>query len=155
MGDDLVVTTGSIRTPDTAIPNKIAGECEMTLDMRSLDDEAFARFSAVIDRELDELAAEMGVTFEADPSIIIPPNHSDPVLMAHLRKGAESLGIGVQEMPSGAGHDAANFGAAGIPFAMLFIANQKGSHNPDEAMRMDDFLAAARVLTEALVRYDE
>ena len=155
MGDDLVVTTGSIRTPDTAIPNKIAGECEMTLDMRSLDDEAFARFSAVIDRELDELAAEMGVTFEADPSIIIPPNHSDPVLMADLRKGAESLGIGVQEMPSGAGHDAANFGAAGIPFAMLFIANQKGSHNPDEAMRMDDFLAAARVLTEALVRYDE
>ena len=75
--------------------------------------------------------------------------------MAHLRKGAESLGIGVQEMPSGAGHDAANFGAAGIPFAMLFIANQNGSHNPDEAMRMDDFLSAARVLTEALVRYDE
>lgn len=155
MGDDLVVTTGSIRTPDTAIPNKIAGECEMTLDMRSLDDEAFERFSAVIDRELDQIAQEMGVTFESDPSIIIPPNHSDPVLMAHLRKGAESLGIGVMEMPSGAGHDAANFGSAGIPFAMLFIANQKGSHNPDEAMRMDDFLAAARVLTEALIRYDE
>lgn len=154
MGDDLVVTTGSIRTPDTAIPNKIAGDCVMTLDMRSLDDDAFYRFSRVIDDELDAIAKEMGVEFSSDPALIIPPNHSDPKIMALLRKSAESIGIGVQEMASGAGHDAANFGAAGIPFAMLFIANQKGSHNPDEAMRLDDFLAAAEVLTEALLRFD-
>jgi N-carbamoyl-L-amino-acid hydrolase len=28
---------------------------------------------------------------------------------------------------------------------MLFVRNQNGSHNPDEAMRMEDFAAACAV----------
>lgn len=154
MGHDLVVTTGGIRTPDTAIFNKISGACTMTLDMRSLDDAVFAAFSKRIDETLADLSQEMGVTFSMDPAIIIPPNHSDAKLVGRLHQAAKTLGIGVQEMPSGAGHDAANFGAAGVPFAMLFIANQNGSHNPREAMRTDDFLAAAHVLTQAVEDFD-
>ncbi len=30
---------------------------------------------------------------------------------------------------------------------MIFIRNENGSHNPREAMTMDDFLAGAAVLT--------
>jgi N-carbamoyl-L-amino-acid hydrolase len=30
---------------------------------------------------------------------------------------------------------------------MIFIRNAHGSHNPDEAMALDDFAAAARLLT--------
>ncbi|WP_156341256.1 M20/M25/M40 family metallo-hydrolase, partial [Pseudomonas sp. NBRC 111132] len=48
--------------------------------------------------------------------------------------------------PSGAGHDAAVFANVGIPSAMIFIRNQHGSHNPHEAMGLDDFLAATEVL---------
>jgi N-carbamoyl-L-amino-acid hydrolase len=33
---------------------------------------------------------------------------------------------------------------------MLFIRNEHGSHNPREAMRMDDFMAATKVLHEAV-----
>jgi N-carbamoyl-L-amino-acid hydrolase len=55
-------------------------------------------------------------------------------------------------MPSGAGHDAAVFAAAGVPAAMLFVRNQHGSHNPYEAMRMDDFALAARVIARAVGR---
>ena len=155
MGDDLVVTTGSIRTPDTAIFNKISGECEMTLDMRSLDDAAFARFSAVIDRTLEEVADETGVRFERDPAVVIAPNHCDERLVGRLADAAGRLGIGVERMASGAGHDAANFGAAGVPFAMLFIANQNGSHNPHEAMKLEDFLAATHVMAETVAAFDE
>ncbi|WP_443743166.1 hydantoinase/carbamoylase family amidase [Sutterella sp.] len=155
MGRDLVVTTGAIRTPDTAMFNVIAGECTMTLDMRSLEDETFARFSKKIDRILDDLTEETGVAFTMDPPALIAPNHSDAKLVERLKAAAARLSIGVQEMPSGAGHDAANFGAAGIPFAMLFIANQEGSHNPREAMRTDDFLAAAHILTDAVMHFDD
>lgn len=154
MGHDLVVTTGAIRTPDTAIFNKIAGQCEMTLDMRSLDDEVFSHFSHVIDNTLQDIAQEMGVTFTMDPAVVIAPNHADASLMTRLQAAADQLGIGIQEMASGAGHDAANFGAAGVPFAMLFIANQNGSHNPREAMKMEDFLAAAHILTQAVTSFD-
>ena len=45
-------------------------------------------------------------------------------------------------LPSGAAHDAAAFAAAGTPTAMVFIRNEHGSHNPDEAMTIDDFMAA-------------
>ena len=35
----------------------------------------------------------------------------------------------------------------GIPTAMIFVRNEHGSHNPDEAMALDDFAVA----TEALI----
>ena len=35
----------------------------------------------------------------------------------------------------------------GVPAGMLFVRNQNGSHNPHEAMRMEDFAAATTVLT--------
>ena len=154
LGHDLVVTTGCLATPDTAIFNKISGACDMSLDMRTLSETTFAAFSREIDETLAFLEKDMGVTFTVDPAIIVPPNHSDAALLAKLENAAQSLGIGIQKMASGAGHDAANFGAAGIPFAMLFIANQNGSHNPDEAMKTEDFLAAAAVLTKAVLSLD-
>ena len=53
-------------------------------------------------------------------------------------------------MASGASHDSAAFAAAGVPTAMLFVRNPHGSHNPDEAMDLDDFMAAVDILTRWL-----
>jgi beta-ureidopropionase / N-carbamoyl-L-amino-acid hydrolase len=33
-----------------------------------------------------------------------------------------------------------------VPTNMIFIRNENGSHNPDEAMSMTDFADAARLL---------
>jgi len=41
------------------------------------------------------------------------------------------LGLPDEEIPSGAGHDAAVFANEGIPSAMIFVRNENGSHNPD------------------------
>ena len=70
---------------------------------------------------------------------------------ARLSALCAQAGIAHLDMPSGAGHDAAVFSYAGVPTAMLFIRNQSGSHNPHEHMEMSDFLAATRVLREALL----
>ena len=51
---------------------------------------------------------------------------------------------------SGAGHDAAVFANAGIPSAMIFVRNQNGSHNPQEAMAIEDFLAGIAVMRDAI-----
>ena len=53
-------------------------------------------------------------------------------------------------IPSGAGHDAAVFANAGIPTAMIFIRNDKGSHNPDESMTIEDFIKGTEILYLAL-----
>jgi N-carbamoyl-L-amino-acid hydrolase len=68
-----------------------------------------------------------------------------------LRKCARDLGLPDEPMASGAGHDAATFAGAGIPSAMVFVRNKNGSHNPDEAMTMDDFLAGLSVMRAAIV----
>ena len=49
-------------------------------------------------------------------------------------------------IPSGAGHDAALFANAGIPSGMLFVRNQNGSHNPHEAMEIDDFMRGVQAM---------
>jgi N-carbamoyl-L-amino-acid hydrolase len=54
------------------------------------------------------------------------------------------------DIPSGAGHDAADFHEAGVRAAMIFVRNDHGSHNPHDAMEMDDFALGTRLLTWTL-----
>jgi N-carbamoyl-L-amino-acid hydrolase len=54
------------------------------------------------------------------------------------------------EMASGAGHDAAIFSKLGIPTAMVFVRNDHGSHNADEAMSLDDFAVGTRAMMELI-----
>ena len=53
-------------------------------------------------------------------------------------------------MPSGAGHDSSVFANAGVPSGMIFVRNDKGSHNPHEAMDFDDFFQATEILNGAM-----
>ena len=57
------------------------------------------------------------------------------------------------EMASGAGHDAAVFANVGIPTGMIFVRNENGSHNPDEAMTLEDFDTGARALLGLLMDF--
>ncbi|MBN8898455.1 MAG: M20/M25/M40 family metallo-hydrolase, partial [Rhodospirillales bacterium] len=63
---------------------------------------------------------------------------------------AAALEIPVIELGSPASHDAAAFAASGVPVGMLFVRNENGSHNPREAMSIDDFLAGTAILTHWL-----
>jgi acetylornithine deacetylase/succinyl-diaminopimelate desuccinylase-like protein len=54
------------------------------------------------------------------------------------------------DIPSGASHDSATFADAGVPTAMLFIRNANGSHNPDEAMEIANFIDVTKLLSAAL-----
>ncbi len=62
-----------------------------------------------------------------------------------------ALSLPTETIPSGAGHDAAIFANAGVPSAMIFVRNEHGSHNPREAMEIDDFLKGAELLYHALL----
>ena len=68
-----------------------------------------------------------------------------------VREAALDLGLKTCDLPSGAGHDAGVFANAGIPSAMIFVRNENGSHNPLEAMDLNDFMDALDVLHTALL----
>ena len=43
------------------------------------------------------------------------------------------------------------FANAGIPAAMIFVRNDRGSHDPDEAMDVADFAAGLTLLRHAIL----
>ena len=92
-----------------------------------------------------EIEARRGVRFDLGPEGGSRPSLMDAGVQAGLRRAAEALGIPALVMASGGGHDAAAFAQAGIPAGMLFVRNQHGSHNPKEAMRIEDFSKACAV----------
>lgn len=150
-GADVTITVGQFTTdPEMHAFSKVPGEVRFSLDVRSQSvatmDEVHRRFL-----HMCELTAEeRGVRFELGPLIRSTPALMDDTLRARMVRIAHDLGIPALEMASGAGHDAAVFANSGVPTAMLFIRNANGSHNPDEAMAMEDFATATTVLIELL-----
>ena len=130
-GADLVVTSGELYT-DAALhgPSKIAGETRFVLDIRSLSDETMeACRRRGPQRRRAHRARPTGSAFDLGATSDSPPAVMDARLRARLLRLLDQP----FEMASGAGHDAAVFAKVGIPCGMIFVRNDHGSHNPDEA----------------------
>ncbi len=95
---------------------------------------------------LDALVAAIG--FE-------PSHRTDPVAMSGEPLAALRAAVpGAPELVSGAGHDAAVLGAAGVPAAMLFVRSLNGgvSHSPAELSAEPDIELGIAALAFALDR---
>ncbi len=146
-GDDLVVTSGEFFTDPAAHgPSKVAGLTRFVLDMRSLSGATMRDMADHARSAAARIGSAYRVRFDLGETSDSPPALMDPRLRGMLRKT-----LGEFEMASGAGHDAAMFAAEGIPTAMIFIRNANGSHNPDEAMAMEDFAVGAGALSSLLL----
>lgn len=149
-GHRLVCTFCTLATTAEAGFTKIAGEASFMLDVRAVDpasvDAIFAKLAVLV----LEIEARRGVRFDLGPETGSTASPMDAGVRAGLLRAAQAAGVAATEMASGGGHDAAAFAAAGIPSGMLFVRNQNGSHNPHEAMRMEDFASACAVVTQWL-----
>ena len=146
-GRDFAFTIGKFFTDaEWHAMTKIAGAVEFSLDMRSLDGDFIESMTERVRDIAAGIAERRGVTFELGAFTRAAPGPMDSAIMAGMQEGALALAIPSMVIASGASHDAAAFAAAGVPTQMLFIRNANGSHNPDEAMAIDDFMAATRLL---------
>lgn len=152
-GQDLVVTVGTIGTdPAEHAISRIPGLVRFSLEARSESADTLAAFDALLHEECAAIESATGVAFRFDRRRDTAPAQMDPALIASLREAATALGLPGETMPSGAGHDAAVFANHGVPSAMIFVRNAHGSHNPNEAMAMTDFLDGTRLLLAALAQ---
>src|ERR1700722_6054091 len=150
-GRDLVITTGVVSTdPHEHAIARIPGKLRFSFELRSQSKETLEAFYDLFLSECRLVGEERGVEFKLDRRLESSPAVMDPGWVARLRAAARALGLPDEEIPSGAGHDAAVFANEGIPSAMIFVRNENGSHNPDEAMTIDDFLAGVAIMREAL-----
>jgi N-carbamoyl-L-amino-acid hydrolase len=145
-GLPLVCTFCTFATTEQAGMAKIPGELTFQLDIRSPDGAVIDHMYTVLDAAVAEVSTKRGVTVLLEDQNSTPPTPMDDGVQQGLMRAAEALGVAYKRMPSGGGHDAGNFAAAGIPSGMLFVRNQDGSHNPQEAMRLADFAQAAAVM---------
>jgi beta-ureidopropionase / N-carbamoyl-L-amino-acid hydrolase len=150
-GRDLVITAGIVGTdPNEHAIARIPGRLRFSLEFRSQSKETLEAFYDLFLSECQLVGEQRGVEFKLDRRLETAPATMDATWIDRLRAAARGLGLPDEPMPSGAGHDAAVFANQGVPSSMIFVRNQNGSHNPDEAMEIDDFVAGVAVMSAAL-----
>ncbi|WP_446469590.1 hydantoinase/carbamoylase family amidase [Xenorhabdus stockiae] len=150
-GEDLVVTTGIFQTDsEEHAVSRIPGHVSFSLEARSLNTDILKAFSEDIFTEVQAVSQARGVKFIFDSPVFTAPATLDDTVLAAIKRSCHSLSVKHLELASGAGHDSANFANQGIPTGMLFVRNQNGSHNPHEAMNMDDFMQGIRVIKQTI-----
>ncbi|MFC6744523.1 M20/M25/M40 family metallo-hydrolase [Methylobacterium persicinum] len=114
--------------------------------MRSTEPALLDRIEAALAQRVAEIEAARGVRFALGERTGSTPARMSSALIEALSGHARRLAIPFRTMASGAGHDTATLAGQGVPSTMIFIRNQNGSHNPHEAMRIEDLCAAATLV---------
>ncbi len=130
----------------------VPGEFHFSLDVRAYDEAVLAELDRQVDAIIAGIEQRRGVRFHRGPKARAAVGQVDQAMMRALEDGAAKLGIPVLPLGSPASHDAAAFAAAGVPMGMIFIRNENGSHNPREAMTIDDFIAGVSLMTWYLLQ---
>jgi N-carbamoyl-L-amino-acid hydrolase len=147
-GRPMAFTIGRFHTdPNEHALTKVAGQLTLSLDVRAYAAAHLADLEVQLFELVRDIERKRAVRFDlgARTSAEVAPSH--PGLFSRLTDHAKALGIPAMPLASPASHDTATFTIAGVPSAMLFVRNANGSHNPREAMEIDDFLDGVSVLT--------
>jgi N-carbamoyl-L-amino-acid hydrolase len=151
-GDDFACTVGMFATDaERHAMTIVPGEVRFSLDFRSVDPKFLARCEARVREHAATIAARRHVEIDLGTATRAAPGRMDPRLVEGFRHAAQQMEIPCMQITSGASHDAAAFADAGVPTSMLFIRNDHGSHNPDEAMALEDFIDTTKLLAAGLL----
>ena len=147
---DWVATVGQLHVPSGSI-NVIPGACHFSVDLRAPVDDQRDLLEANIVKALQAIADSRGVTLTMDRILAVPAAPSHPDWQAKWERAVQSLGLPVQRMTSGAGHDAMKLHSI-MPQAMLFVRGENAgiSHNPLESSTVDDIDLAVQALQHLL-----
>ena len=150
MGGTQVGTVGALRLhPD--LVNVVAARAKLIVDLRNTDDEDLQAAERRLLTELKRIAEAEGVSVDTRWVARFEPVVFDPRVVTLVESTAKSLGLSVQRMPSGAGHDAQIL-AAVCPAGMVFVPSVNGiSHNPAEHTEPDDLVVGSNVLLNTVV----
>jgi allantoate deiminase len=133
--------------------NVIPGKVRFSVDVRAPTDEKRHAAVAAIRAELEAIMKRRNVTMAITPLWEAKTSPCDPVMQRQFAAAIAEDGGRVHHLPSGAGHD----GMALIdiaPIGMLFVRCKGGiSHNPAEAVTLDDVAAGARAFARFIASF--
>jgi len=149
----LLGTVGQINVPGGAI-NVVAGRSDMSLDIRSSDENTLARGIADVQAQITQIEQSRGVTITLAELLRAPVVPCAEALQRRFADVLQKASLPVRYLPSGAGHDAVMFDGL-APIGMLFVRCGNGgiSHNPLETVAEADAGLAANVLLDLLMNF--
>src|SRR5581483_12334959 len=109
LGRPAVTTVGRI-VVEPNFPNIVPERVEFTIDARHPDPAARLAMYAEQEDLMRRIAAERGLGLSWEVFGDLPPHPCDPAIVAALSAAAEAQGVQFMEIPSGAVHDAQQFG---------------------------------------------
>lgn len=141
----VVATVGRLEVSPGAV-NVIPGKVELTLDIRSISDDARDELSDELFKTLENKAEHNGLQLR----VIQTHNASSVVCDSRLTNSLSNIVKNITGEPtvltSGAGHDAMAL-ADIVPTTMMFVRCKGGvSHHPDESVEPDDVAVALQAL---------
>jgi N-carbamoyl-L-amino-acid hydrolase len=144
-GSTSVATVGCIEFEPNAI-NVIPSRAVFTVDLRNPDEQRLRDDELALERFLEDVANEYGVTVTAERLVRFEPVVFDEEIVGLVEMAASGRGLASRRMTSGAGQDAQMI-ARICPTAMIFVPSKDGiSHNPNEFTEPSDLIAGANVL---------
>jgi N-carbamoyl-L-amino-acid hydrolase len=150
LGGNQVGTVGLIELHPNLI-NVMAEKARIIVDQRNTDEASLAQAQILLDKKVAELAKAEEVKVQKKELVRFPPVQFDPGLVKQIKNSARQLGFSVQQMPSGAGHDAQMMAAA-CPTAMIFVPSVGGiSHNIKEFTKLEDIERGCQVLLNVVL----
>ncbi|HEX7297592.1 MAG TPA: Zn-dependent hydrolase [Solirubrobacteraceae bacterium] len=149
--EDAVATVGRLDVHPGA-SNVIPEHVVLSVDARAPDDARLDALQAAVEETSRAAAEARGAGVVVRRTWRLPPAAMAPEIRAALARSLAVAGVPVIELPSGAGHDAQVFSAAGIPTGMLFTRSLAGgvSHSPWEHTDAEALELAVRALRGAL-----
>ncbi len=151
-GIPMACTIGRFHTDPTRHGLTIVpGVFSFSLDVRAYDEAILLELEQRVNAIIAGIEQQRGVRFHRGPIARAAVGPADPAIRSALTAAADDLGIATLDIGSPASHDGAAFAACGVPIGMVFVKNRNGSHNPFEAMDINDLLDGTSVLTSWLV----
>jgi N-carbamoyl-L-amino-acid hydrolase len=146
----LVATVGMLEVPSGSI-NVVPGRCRFSLDIRAPTDAVRDACAREVLAELDAICARRGLRHRTEETMRAAAAPSAPPWQARWEAALQALGLPLQRMPSGAGHDAMKLHAR-MPQAMLFVRGENAgiSHNPLESSTSHDMELAVRAMQQLI-----
>jgi N-carbamoyl-L-amino-acid hydrolase len=150
IGGDQVGTVGSLELHPNLV-NVMAERAKLTVDLRNTDENRLQKAEAELSAFVDRLAKEEDLKIENRKLARFEPVEFAPEMIDRVEKTARSLGLSVERLPSGAGHDAQML-ATLCPTGMIFVPSAGGlSHNTKESTKPEDIEAGANVLLKMVL----
>jgi N-carbamoyl-L-amino-acid hydrolase len=148
-----VGTVGKLDVSPNA-PNVVPGTVTMTIELRDLSAGTIARLASAVRASAAQIAAATGTRIDITPTSHHEAAPADDRVQQVIADAAGRLGLPVQALPSGAGHDAQMMARVG-PMGMIFVPSIGGiSHSPAERTGWDDCVRGADVLLQCVLAMD-